>query len=58
MFRVGYLVFRLLLMLVGFSYFVGMFWYIYVKVCYQIQLDMGKPEDEIISFEKEYNLSE
>lgn len=34
MVRVGYLVTRLLLMLVGFSYFVGMIWFVYVKLVY------------------------
>ena len=56
--RVGYLVTRLLLMLVGFSYFVGMIWYVYVKFCYQVQLDMDIPDEDIISFSKEYGLEE
>ena len=32
MFKVGYLIIRLLMMLVCLSYFVGLLWYIYVKV--------------------------
>lgn len=56
--RVGYLVTRLLLMLVGFSYFVGMIWFVYVKLVYQVQVDMDIPEDDIISFTKEYNLND
>jgi hypothetical protein len=40
MFKVGYLIIRLLMMLVCLSYFVGLLWYIYVKVIEQITFDM------------------
>ena len=48
--------FRLLLILIGFSYFVGMIWYVYVQVCEQIQMDMGEERENIYSFTNEYSL--
>lgn len=43
-------------MLVAFSFFVGMIWYIYVQVCEQIQMDMGEDRKNIDSFTNEYGL--
>jgi hypothetical protein len=57
MFKVGYLIIRLLMMLVCLSYFVGLLWYIYVKVIEQITFDMMSDEKEdIISFVQDYEL--
>jgi hypothetical protein len=50
LFKVGYLIIRLLMCLVCLSYFVGLLWYIYVKVIEQALFDMGEEKEEIVSF--------